>query len=142
MSHVIAFTQTVSAIQTFFLAMMIHPEFQEKAQAELDRVVGTDRLPTAEDRDNLPYLEAVLYETLRWNNVAPLAIPHRLIEDDVHAGYFLPKGSIVIPNVWRMLHDPETYSDPFTFNPERFVASPGHEPEKDPRTMVFGFGRR
>ena len=70
------------------------------------------------------------------------AIPHRLIEDDVHDGYYLPKGTIVIANVWQMLHDPETYPDPLSFNPDRFLAYPGHEPETDPRTMVFGFGRR
>ncbi|RPD66667.1 cytochrome P450 [Lentinus tigrinus ALCF2SS1-7] len=137
---------TVSAIQTFFLAMTLHPEIQEKAVAEIERVVGTDRLPTAADRENLPYVNAIFLETLRWNNVAPLeiyaAIPHRSIEDDVHAGYFLPKGTIVIPNIWRMLHNPEVYPDPFTFNPERFMKTPGHEPETDPRTMVFGFGRR
>ncbi|RDX53247.1 cytochrome P450 [Lentinus brumalis] len=133
---------TVSAINTFFLAMTLHPEVQAKAVAEIERVVGTDRFPTAADRDSLPYLNAVYLEVLRWNNVAPLAIPHRLIEDDVHAGYYLPKGTIVIPNIWRMLHDPETYPDPFTFNPDRFMKTPGHEPETDPRSMVFGFGRR
>ena len=74
--------------------------------------------------------------------VRPTAIPHRSTEDDVHAGYYLPKGTIVIPNIWRMLHDPETYPDPLTFNPERFLKTATHEPETDPRTMVFGFGRR
>ncbi|KAI9001294.1 cytochrome P450 [Trametes punicea] len=133
---------TVSAINTFFLAMTLNPEVQEKAQAEIEAVIGTDRLPTAEDRDNLPYVHAVYLEVLRWNNVAPLAIPHRVIEDDYYAGYFIPKDTIVIANVWRMLHDPETYPDPMAFKPERFVPGPGKEPEADPRSMVFGFGRR
>ncbi|EIW61897.1 cytochrome P450 [Trametes versicolor FP-101664 SS1] len=133
---------TVSAINTFYLAMTLNPEVQKKAQAEIEAVIGTDRLPTTEDRENLPYVNAVLLEVLRWNNVAPLAIPHRVIEDDFHAGYFIPKDSIVIANVWRMLHDPETYADPMSFNPDRFLAAPGKEPETDPRGMVFGFGRR
>ncbi|KAI0751469.1 cytochrome P450 [Daedaleopsis nitida] len=133
---------TVSAINSFYLAMTLHPETQAKAQAEIDAVVGTDRFPTAEDRDNLPYVNALYLEVLRWNNVAPLGIPHRLIEDDVYAGYYLPKGTIVITNIWKMLHDPEVYSDPMSFNPERFVKTAAHEPEVDPRTMVFGFGRR
>ena len=122
--------------------MTLNPEVQLKAQEEIDRVIGNDRVPNASDRESLPYIEAILFETLRWNQVAPLAIPHRLIEDDVHAGYFLPKGTIVIPNLWKMLHDPETYPDPMSYKPERFIASPGHERETDPRTMVFGFGRR
>ncbi|KAI0637904.1 cytochrome P450 [Trametes polyzona] len=133
---------TVSAINTFYLAMTLYPEVQKKAQAEIEAVIGTDRLPTAEDRENLPYTQAVFLEVLRWNNVAPLAIPHRVIEDDFYNGYLIPKDTIVIANVWRMLHDPETYSDPMSFNPERFVAAPGKEPETDPRSMVFGFGRR
>ncbi|KAI0771956.1 cytochrome P450 [Trametes elegans] len=133
---------TVSAINTFFLAMTLHPDVQKKAQAEIEAVVGTDRLPTAEDRENLPYVNAVFLEVLRWNNVAPLAIPHRVIEDDFYNGYFIPKDTIVIANVWQMLHDPETYAEPMAFNPERFVAAPGKEPETDPRGMVFGFGRR
>ncbi|KAH9927106.1 cytochrome P450 [Epithele typhae] len=133
---------TVSAIQTFYLAMTLHPEIQERAQAEIERVVGMDRLPSAEDRDNLPYVEAIFRETLRWNQVAPLAVPHVLIEDDVYEGYHFPKGTIFIANVWKMLHNLETYPDPLAFNPDRFIASPGHAPEVDPREMVFGFGRR
>lgn len=122
--------------------MTLHPEAQAKAQAEIDDVVGTDRLPTAADRENLPYVNALFLEVLRWNNVAPLGVPHRLIEDDVYNGYFLPKGTIVIANIWRMLHNPETYADPMSFNPERFVKTATHEPELDPRTLSFGFGRR
>ncbi|EJF64522.1 cytochrome P450 [Dichomitus squalens LYAD-421 SS1] len=133
---------TVSAINSFFLAMTLHPEIQAKAHAEIEAAIGNDRLPTAEDRKNLPYVNAVFLETLRWNNVAPLGIPHRLIEDDVHDGYYLLKGTTVITNLWQMLHDPETYPDPGSFNPDRFLSYPGHEPELDPRTIAFGFGRR
>ncbi|KAI0824638.1 cytochrome P450 [Trametes gibbosa] len=133
---------TVSAINTFYLAMTLFPDVQKKAQAEIEAVIGTERLPTAEDRENLPYCQALFLEVLRWNNVAPLAIPHRSVEDDFHAGYFIPKGSIIIANCWRMLHHPETYADPTAFNPERFLAAPGKEAEIDPRGVVFGFGRR
>ena len=65
-----------------------------------------------------------------------------LTEDDVYGGYYLPKGTIVIANVWYMLHNPEVYPDPFTFNPDRFMNTPGHAPEPDPRNVVFGFCRR
>ena len=66
--------QTVSAINTFFLAMTLHPEVQAKAVAEIESVIGTDRLPTMADRESLPYVNAVFLETLRWNNVAPLGM--------------------------------------------------------------------
>ncbi|KAI0945621.1 hypothetical protein AcW1_001797 [Taiwanofungus camphoratus] len=115
---------------------------QKKAQREIDEVVGNERLPTLADRDRLPYISALCWEVLRWNPAGPLGVPHRLVKDDIHAGYFLPKGSIVIANVWKFLHDPNTYTDPFTFNPDRFMPADAKAPEQDPRQVAFGFGRR
>ena len=62
----------MSALQTFFLAMVLHPEAQRKAQDELDRVVGTDRLPDFTDEPALPYVTALMKEVLRWRPVGPL----------------------------------------------------------------------
>ncbi|KAG1737603.1 cytochrome P450 [Suillus lakei] len=125
-----------------FLAMTLFPDVQEKAQAEIDAVIGTDRLPSFADRDSLPYTEALVKELLRWNAVGPTAIPHRVTEDDMHDGYYIPKGSLIIPNIWFMLNDPRTYVNPSQFNPERFLDNDGKDPELEPRTICFGFGRR
>ncbi|RPD66668.1 cytochrome P450 [Lentinus tigrinus ALCF2SS1-7] len=133
---------TVSSITSFFLAMSCFPEVQRKAQAELDAVIGPDRMPTIADRERLPYLNAVMLEILRWIPVAPMGFPHQLTEDDVHAGYFIPKGTLVMVNIWNLLHDPQTYTDPMTFNPDRFITTPEWEAERDPRDFAFGFGRR
>ncbi|KDQ52240.1 hypothetical protein JAAARDRAFT_40360 [Jaapia argillacea MUCL 33604] len=133
---------SVSTIHSFFLAMVLYPEVQKKAQAEIDRVVGNDRLPTYSDRENLPYVEAIISEVLRWKPVAPLGLPHRVMKDDVHAGYHIPKDSIIIANIWQFLHDPRSYHDPEEFNPERFLPTGTRAPEPDPRTVCFGFGRR
>ncbi|KAJ3977109.1 cytochrome P450 [Lentinula raphanica] len=130
---------TVSAIHSFFKAMALYPDVQAKAQAELDAVVGNDRLPSFEDRDHLPYMQAVTLETLRWFSVVPTGVAHRVTEDNVFQGYFIPKGALVISNLWQMNHDPEVYHDPLTFKPERFL---GPKPELDPREACFGFGRR
>jgi len=65
-------SQTVSATMSFFLAMSLYPEVQAKAQSEIDRIIGTNRLPRHEDRNSLPYLNALIKEVLRWNPVAPL----------------------------------------------------------------------
>ncbi|KAI0771958.1 cytochrome P450 [Trametes elegans] len=134
--------QTVSAISTFFLAMSCFPEVQRKAQAEIDAVIGHDRLPTFEDKERLPYLNALVLEVLRWIPVAPIGFPHQLTEDDTHDGYFLPKGTVVIANIWKFLHDPQIYADPMDFNPDRFIATKDWAPERDPRDFCFGFGRR
>ncbi|KAG2141303.1 cytochrome P450 [Suillus clintonianus] len=133
---------TVSAIYSLFLAMTLFPHVQKKAQAEIDKVVGTDRLPSFADRDSLPYTAAVVKEVLRWNVVAPTAVPHCVTEDDIHDGYYIPKGSVVIPNIWFMLNDPQTFADPSQFNPERFLDNDGKGPEPEPRTICFGIGRR
>ncbi|KAG0702312.1 cytochrome P450 [Suillus ampliporus] len=133
---------TVSTVYSFFLAMTLYPDVQKKAQAEIDAVVGPDRLPSFADRSSLPYTEALVKEVLRWNAVVPTSVPHRVTEDDIHDGYYIPEGSLIIANIWFMLNDPRTYADPSQFNPERFLAKDGKGPETDPRTICFGFGRR
>ncbi|EGO24642.1 hypothetical protein SERLADRAFT_408541 [Serpula lacrymans var. lacrymans S7.9] len=111
---------------------------QKKAQAEIDAVVGNNRLPTLADRVSLPYVEALSQEVVRWHAVVTSTI-HVAMEDDTHNGCFIPKGSYVSPNIWAILHDERTYSEPELFKPERFL---GDRPEHDPRTVSFGFGRR
>ncbi|GLB39728.1 putative cytochrome p450 [Lyophyllum shimeji] len=133
---------TVSAIYSFFLAMTRYPEVAKKAQAEIDAVVGNERLPTFEDRPHLPYVDALVKEVLRWNAVAPTGMPHRVMEDDVHDGYLIPKGALVIANIWKLLHDPAVYVNPDVFNPDRFMATESTLAEPDPRGVCFGFGRR
>ena len=136
--------------------MLLHPEVQEKAHKEIDEVVGRDRLPGFQDRDRLPYINAICSELLRWMPPTPLALPRFLLEDDEYNGYFLPKGTMFITNAWcvfsdvlsyrcaerhyrGLLHDPERYPAPDKFDPERYLKP---EPEQDPRLIAFGYGRR
>jgi len=117
----------------------MHPHVQQKAQEEIDSVIGRDRLPELTDRDLLPYTSALVKEVIRWQPIAPLAIPHRLIADDVYNGMDIPKGSIVYPNIWAMSRDMTDYGpDPEVFRPERFLETKA----RDPVLYVFGFGRR
>ena len=90
-------------------------------------------------------------------------MPHRTSEDDIHNGYYIPKGSLIFANLWlvtynflstgihyifvfsenrSMLHNPHVYPEPTEFRPERFLPREGKQPEQDPRTICFGFGRR
>ncbi|KAJ4387460.1 hypothetical protein N0V93_008052 [Gnomoniopsis smithogilvyi] len=130
---------TVSSIHAFILAMILFPEVQKKAQEEIDTVVGSDRLPQFGDRDNLPYVNALVNEVFRWHPVAPLAVPHKVDEETSYGGFRIPKGAYLIPSIWWFLHDPETYSDPSSFDPDRYL-EPRNEP--DPTDANFGFGRR
>ncbi|RAL12933.1 cytochrome P450 monooxygenase fmaG [Aspergillus homomorphus CBS 101889] len=133
---------TVSTLGSFYLALVLFPEVQKKAQEEIDRVVGTSRLPGFADRENLPYVEAVVKEAFRWHPVVPMGVVHKSTEEDTWGGYYIPKGSQILPNIWAFLHDPKTYPDPSSFKPERFLASENHTPERDPHLLAFGFGRR
>ena len=85
---------------SFFLAMTLFPEVQRKAQAEIDAVVGPDRLPNLNDRSSLPYVEAVIKEVLRWQPVLPLGVPHRSVHEDIFNGFLIPKDSIIVTNIW------------------------------------------
>ncbi|KAG1876595.1 cytochrome P450 [Suillus subalutaceus] len=135
---------TASPIYSFFLAMTLFPDVQKKAQAEIDAVVGPDEVfrwsvvgPTG------AWISFIVFFNCWAVSTAQLtAIPHRVTEDDIHDGYYIPKGSLVIPNIWFMLNDPRTYANPSQFNPERFLDNNGKDPELEPRTICFGFGRR
>ena len=80
--------------------MGTHPEVQKRAQGEIDRVVGPDRLPTMSDRLNLPYIEAVVLETLRWHPISPIPLAHECEKDDMYGDYLIPQGALIMANVW------------------------------------------
>ncbi|KAK0204930.1 cytochrome P450 [Desarmillaria ectypa] len=132
---------TVSAVLSAILAFLLYPEVQAKAQAELDAVVGHTRLPNFDDRAQLPYINAVLLEALRWNPVVPLGAAHRTVKEDVYRGYYIPAGTTIVGNVWAILHDEKDYPNPLVFDPDRFMPGDGKEPQPEP-TAAFGFGRR
>ncbi|KZP30151.1 cytochrome P450 [Athelia psychrophila] len=138
-----AATIVPSFLETFILAMLQNPAVQRCAHAELDSVLGPDHLPTFDDMPALPYLSAIIKECHRWQVVVPLAIPHMLTEDDEYGGWFLPSGTIVVPNSWAILNDPEVYPEPSVFNPERFLKDGKINPDvPDPELASFGYGRR
>ncbi|KAF9002774.1 cytochrome P450 [Cyathus striatus] len=131
---------TLASFEIFTLAMLLYPSVMHKIQAELDEVVGRERLPSFEDRKRLPYIESVIKETVRWKPIAPLGIPHKVTADDAYEGMYIPKGSTIYANLYSITQDDEMFPDPNTFNPERFLNN------NDPRfvnyTLSFGFGRR
>ncbi|RDX52095.1 CyP450 monooxygenase [Lentinus brumalis] len=134
---------THASICAFFLAMSLYPDVQKKAREELDAVVGSTRLPKLGNRANLPYINAIVKETLRWHTVTPMDIPHASTEDDEYDGFFIPEGSIVMVNAWSILHDPARYPQPEEFVPTRFIKNGILNLEAgDPAHIVFGFGRR
>ncbi|KAJ7751737.1 cytochrome P450 [Mycena maculata] len=131
---------TAASLYAFFLAMLLTPDVQHHAQAEIDAVIGSARLPLLSDRNQLPYVSAVVTELLRWHSVAPLGVPHAAMEDTVIDDFLIPKeGAVIIANLWNMANDPAGYPSPSAFDPTRHLATPA---PRDPRATCFGFGRR
>ncbi|KAJ7089229.1 cytochrome P450 [Mycena belliarum] len=139
---------TPSALTSFILAMALNPEVQDRAQAEIDALLAPEdstknavptRLPKFEQRDQLPYVSAVVKEVWRWNPSVPLGLPHVVTQDDVYRGYMIEKGSVVWANIWAILHDEHVFPDPLTFRPERYLTD---ERAASTVAAAFGFGRR
>ncbi|KEP45794.1 O-methylsterigmatocystin oxidoreductase [Rhizoctonia solani 123E] len=125
-----------ASLMSFVLSMVQHPQVQARAQAEIDRVTNSERLPNMADRESMPYVRCIVQEILRWLPPLPLGVPRATAKDDEYRGYFIPKGSIVMTNAWAMSRDESLYKSPETFDPERFLDS------DTPSTPAFGFGRR
>ena len=95
--------------------MVLFPEVQRKAQEEIDRVVGRDRLSTLSDREELPYINAITKEATRWWPMAPTGFPHMATETFCHEGMRVTKGAYLLPAVWWFLHHPTVYSNRDSF---------------------------
>nr|BAK09432.1 cytochrome P450 [Postia placenta] len=131
---------TAATLKTFLLAMVLFPEVQKKAQEQIDNVVG-QRLPTFDDRDSLPYVDAIYQETQRWHPAVLLGFPHVSTEDCSYKEWFLPKGTVILPNIWAMSRNAEQYPEPEEFRPERYLTPSGDRTEETSE-FTFGFGRR
>ncbi|KAK0229095.1 cytochrome P450 [Armillaria nabsnona] len=138
---------TSSFLHSLILALTAFPEVQRKAQEEIDRVLGGQRIPTLDDFTSLPYVQAVIKETHRFRPVAPLAIPHAMTVTETYRGYTIPKGATIFVNTWGMFHDPDAFENPEDFDPGRYlITERGTKPGVDDRcyrsTLAFGSGRR
>ncbi|KAK3380971.1 cytochrome P450 [Podospora didyma] len=140
---------TVAGPLSYWLVSMVHhPEWQAAVQREIDEVCE-GRLPTIEDAPKLPILRACIKETMRWKPNVPTGVAHETEVDDVYDGYFIPKGTRILPLDWAFLRNPEKYPDPDNFRPERWL-EPGWPTYQEPLTQFpsikgmtsFGWGQR
>ncbi|CAA7268861.1 unnamed protein product [Cyclocybe aegerita] len=122
---------TVAGLSVLILALLDHPHVIKKVQEELDLVTEQTRFPDFGDEGCLPYLTAVVKETMRWWTLGPT---------DEYKGYRIPAGTLVLGNVWAILHDEKIFPDPFVYNPDRFLDET--KTMKNYLTAAWGFGRR
>jgi cytochrome P450 len=121
---------------------MNKPEVMRTAQDELDRVVGKDNIVEESHIHKLPYLHAIMKESLRLHPVLPLLIPHCPSETCTIGGFSVPKGARVFINVWAVHRDPSIWENPLEFKPERFLNSKFDYSGSDFNYFPFGSGRR
>ena len=144
--------------------MALNPHVVKKAQEQLDRVLGGERLPDFSDQEHLPYISAIIKETYRWGCPFPIGVPKQVMEDDTYNGYFIPAGATIVDNIWQvvtyssvssrplitdeerysaMFHDESVYPAPYQYDPERYLKDGKLDPSvKDPEERVFGSSRR
>ncbi|KAK3085472.1 hypothetical protein FSP39_003930 [Pinctada imbricata] len=144
---VLAGTDTTTTAIVCLLSLVLHyPKVQRRIQGEIDKCTEGGNPVTLADRQNMPYTQAVILETLRYIAHVPLAVPHCTIRDVHIQDYFIPENTTVYINIWAAHHDPEVWPDPYSFKPERFLEEDGslvhpqHHNRK--RLLVFGAGRR
>ncbi|XP_077223106.1 cytochrome P450 superfamily protein [Tasmannia lanceolata] len=140
-------TDTSSSTVEWALSELIrHPDILLEAQQEMDSVVGRDRLVSETDLAQLPLLQAIIKETFRLHPSTPLSLPRIAAESCEVNGYFIPKNSTLLVNVWAIGRDPTVWPDPLEFQPSRFLAG-SKQAHLDIRgndfeVIPFGAGRR
>ncbi|XP_044025015.1 cytochrome P450 2K1-like isoform X2 [Siniperca chuatsi] len=131
---------TATTLRWGLLLMAKYPKIQDQVQEELSRVIGS-RQVQVEDRKNLPFTDAVIHETQRLANIAPMALPHKTSQDVVFQGHFIKKGTTVYPLLTSVLYDESEWERPHTFYPAHFLDKDGKFVKRD-AFMPFSAGRR
>ncbi|XP_048057714.1 cytochrome P450 2K1-like isoform X2 [Megalobrama amblycephala] len=131
---------TGTTLRWGLMLMAKYPHIQDRVQDEIDGVIG-GRQPVVDDRKKLPYTDAVIHETQRLANIVPMNLPHKTSCDVHFNGYFIKKGTPVIPLLTSVLKDPNEWEKPNSFYPEHFLDEKGQFVKRD-AFMPFSSGRR
>ena len=131
---------TATTIRWTVLYLIHNVDIQNKMWKEIDNVVGVGRLPSLSDRPNLPYCEAVILESLRIGNIAPLSLPHLVTVNVKCQGYTIPKGSVIFPCLDSVAHDENIFPNSHDFQPERFIDTDGKVYNQD-KVLTFSLGK-
>ncbi|XP_043714420.1 cytochrome P450 81Q32-like [Telopea speciosissima] len=134
-------TDTSAGTMEWAMSLLLNnPKVLKKAQAEIDAKVGQGRVIDESDLANLPYLHCIINETLRMYPAAPLLVPHESSEECIVGGFTVPRGTMLLVNMWAIQNDPKLWAQPTEFRPERMEGVGGGRDGF--KLMPFGSGRR
>ena len=131
---------TATTLHWAILYLVLYPDIQGKIHAELDAAVGAGRMPTLNDRKAIPYTEAVLLEIQRAATIVPFGAPHSNKSDAKLFDFDIPAGTLIMQNIWAVHHDPEVWTNPDDFMPERFLNNSGDEIVQRDELIPFSIG--
>lgn len=136
-------TDTSAGTMEWAMSLLLNnPHVLKKAQKEIDEHVGQEQLVNEFDLSKLPYLHAIILETLRIYPAGPLSVPHESSEDTVLGGYNVPRGTMLLLNLWAIQNDPKSWDEPSKFKPERFEGLAEGGTRQGFKLMPFSSGRR
>lgn len=130
---------TTTTLRWALIYLLHHPDVLKRAQAEIDDVIGPERLPTMADKQKMPYMEALLCEIQRMGDIVPFSVPHATSEDINFKGYHIPKSTMVFANLYSVHRNEEHFKNPYEFDPTRFLDAEGRI--KNIKQLIpFGLG--
>ncbi|CAF0965514.1 unnamed protein product [Adineta ricciae] len=140
----VAGTETVSNTLNWTIFYIVsHPHVQQRIHEEIDRMIGKDRAPCEKDRHQMPYIEAVLLESMRCHCAGPILLPRATTHDITFQNYFIPKDTFILVNMWSAMKDEEQWPEPEKFRPERFIDENNRLINiNHPAMMPFSVGKR
>ncbi|GBN99748.1 Cytochrome P450 2U1 [Araneus ventricosus] len=130
-------------VDWLILTTAVHQDVQKKVQEEIDNVIGMDRLPSWDEHDKMPYTAATIMELMRWRTIVPINVLRYTLFDTELNGYYIPKNSYVLANLWSIHHNPKYWGkDAEEFKPERFLSDDRKKVIKSDYFIPFSIGKR
>ncbi|XP_004680658.1 PREDICTED: cytochrome P450 2C9-like isoform X1 [Condylura cristata] len=132
---------TSTTLRYALLLLLKHPEVTAKAQEEIERVIGRHRSPCMQDKNHMPYMDALVHEVQRYIDLLPVNLPHAVIRDIKFRNYLIPRGTTILTSLTSVLHDSKEFSNPEVFDPGHFLDKSGNFRKSD-YFMAFSAGKR